>query len=103
MISEILQNFVFITSFSGSIIAFAKLQGLMKKSLIFSNQQILNLLLFIITLGLGAVVIYQGSSATIALVMVFFGLALLFGILMTLPIECLLKSLLIQTIFQQAK
>ncbi len=73
-------------SFSGSIIAFAKLQGLMKRSVIFSGQQILNLLLFIITLGLGAYVIYQGSSASITLIMVFFGIALLFGILMTLPI-----------------
>lgn len=73
-------------SFSGSIIAFAKLQGLMKRSVIFSNQQILNLLLFIITLGLGAYVIYLGSSASISLIMVFFGIALVFGILMTLPI-----------------
>jgi NAD(P) transhydrogenase subunit beta len=73
-------------SFSGSIIAFAKLQGLMKRSIIFSSQQILNLLLFIITLGLGAYIIYLGSSASIMLIMVFFGIALVFGILMTLPI-----------------
>ena len=73
-------------SFSGSIIAFAKLQGLMKKSVIFSNQQILNLILFLITLGLGAYVIYLGSEASITLIMVFFGIALVFGILMTLPI-----------------
>jgi NAD(P) transhydrogenase subunit beta len=73
-------------SFSGSIIAFAKLQGLMKRSIIFSSQQILNLLLFIITLGLGAYVIYLGSSAPITLIMAFFGVALVFGILMTLPI-----------------
>ena len=62
-------------SFSGSIIAFAKLQGLMKRSVIFSNQQILNLILFLITLGLGAYVIYLGSSASITLIMVFFGFA----------------------------
>jgi len=73
-------------SFSGSIIAFAKLQGLMKRSVIFSNQQILNLILFLITLGLGAYVIYLGSEASITLIMVFFGIALVFGILMTLPI-----------------
>ncbi len=73
-------------SFSGSIIAFAKLQGLMKRSVIFSNQQILNLILFLVTLGLGAYVIYLGSSASITLIMVFFGVALVFGILMTLPI-----------------
>ncbi len=73
-------------SFSGSIIAFAKLQGLMKKSLIFANQQVLNLLLFAITLVLGAVVIVQGASASPAIIIAFFALALIFGVLMTLPI-----------------
>jgi NAD(P) transhydrogenase subunit beta len=73
-------------SFSGSIIAFAKLQGLMKKSLIFTNQQFLNLLLFVITLALGAVVIVQGASASTTLIFLFFVLALVFGVLMTLPI-----------------
>lgn len=73
-------------SFSGSIIAFAKLQGLMKRSLIFANQQIINLLLFAVILILGAMVIYQGSEASITLIIWFFCLALIFGILMTLPI-----------------
>lgn len=73
-------------SFSGSIIAFAKLQGLMKKSLIFTSQQLLNLILFAITIGLGVLVIVQGPSTLLAIIIAFFALALLFGILMTLPI-----------------
>lgn len=73
-------------SFSGSIIAFAKLQGIMKKSLIFANQQFINLVLFAITIGLGSMVIIQGASTEIAIIILFFGLALLFGVLMTLPI-----------------
>jgi NAD(P) transhydrogenase subunit beta len=73
-------------SFSGSIIAFAKLQGIMKKSLIFPFQQFLNLIIFIATLGLGLVLILQGENAHSLLIIAFFSLALLFGILMTLPI-----------------
>lgn len=73
-------------SFSGSIIAFAKLQGIMKKSLIFANQQLINLVLFAITIGLGVMVIIQGASTETIIIILFFGLALLFGILMTLPI-----------------
>ena len=73
-------------SFSGSIIAFAKLQGIMKKSLLFANQQLINLVLFVIILGLGIVVIIQGASTAIMIIILFFSLALLFGILMTLPI-----------------
>jgi H+-translocating NAD(P) transhydrogenase subunit beta len=73
-------------SFSGSIIAFAKLQGLMKKSVLFPGQQLVNLALFIITLVLGVMVIAQGSSASMLLIVSFFVLALIFGVLMTLPI-----------------
>lgn len=73
-------------SFSGSIIAFAKLQGIMKKSWIFAHQQLLNLILFAIILGLGIVVILQGDSAMLLAILLFFILALAFGVLMTLPI-----------------
>ncbi|MDM8558830.1 NAD(P)(+) transhydrogenase (Re/Si-specific) subunit beta [Candidatus Parabeggiatoa sp. HSG14] len=73
-------------SFSGSIIAFAKLQGLIKKSFIFPNQQIFNLLILLIVLALGAFVVVQGASVTMIIIISFFVLALVFGILMTLPI-----------------
>ena len=72
-------------SFSGSAIAFGKLQGLIKRSLRFRGQQLLNLLLLIATLILGALVIAP-ASATPAIVTGFFVLALLLGITMTLPI-----------------
>jgi NAD(P) transhydrogenase subunit beta len=73
-------------SFSGSVIAFAKLQGLMKKSLLFGGQQVVNLVVFALTLVLGVIVIFQGSEANIYLILLFFVLALVFGVLMTLPI-----------------
>lgn len=73
-------------AFSGSIIAFAKLQSIMKKSWLFANQQLINLVLFVITLALGIFIIIQGPATPLVIIMLFFSLALLFGILMTLPI-----------------
>ena len=72
-------------AFSGSMVAFAKLQGLMKKSFVFPGQQIFNLLIFGGALVIGFLLMgadHPGSSG----ILVFFGLALLFGVLMTLPI-----------------
>ncbi|HVN44217.1 MAG TPA: NAD(P)(+) transhydrogenase (Re/Si-specific) subunit beta [Steroidobacteraceae bacterium] len=72
-------------SFSGSLIAFGKLQGLIKRSLRFSGQQLLNLLLLLAALVLGALVIAH-ESATPAVVTGLFVLALVLGVSMTLPI-----------------
>ena len=71
-------------SFSGSLIAFAKLQGLINKSLRFKGQQLVNGLVFLLALahGLGIVLGYDGTGPVIG----FFGLSLLFGVLMTVPI-----------------
>jgi NAD(P) transhydrogenase subunit beta len=72
-------------AFSGSMVAFAKLQGIMKKSLVFNFQQILNLIAFAGALALGVMLI--GADQPDALVILgFFVLALAFGIMMTLPI-----------------
>lgn len=71
-------------SFSGSLIAFAKLQGILKKSFIFPQQQVMNLGLFILTVLL-ALAILQGQTP-ISLILLFFALAFAFGIAMTLPI-----------------
>jgi H+-translocating NAD(P) transhydrogenase subunit beta len=72
-------------SFSGSAIAFAKLQGLITKSIRFGGQQILNLLLLVTALVLGALVAAH-VNATAPVVTAFFVLALLLGLTMTLPI-----------------
>jgi len=72
-------------SFSGSFIAFCKLQGLITRSLRFSGQQILNLLLLVAALALGVVVISQVND-TPGVVTGFFLLALVLGVSMTLPI-----------------
>jgi NAD(P) transhydrogenase subunit beta len=72
-------------SFSGSAIAFGKLQGLITKSVRFRGQQILNLLVLAAAVVLGAVVAAH-VNATPAVVSSFFVLALILGLTMTLPI-----------------
>jgi NAD(P) transhydrogenase subunit beta len=70
-------------SFTGSLIAFAKLQGWMDKTFRFKGQQAVNGLCFLAAAALGAMVVMHLSTHAIVL---FFAAALLFGILMTLPI-----------------
>jgi NAD(P) transhydrogenase subunit beta len=72
-------------SFSGSLIAFGKLQGLIKRSLRFGGQQILNLLILAAAIALGAM-IASGYNVTPPIVSGLFGASLLLGITMTLPI-----------------
>jgi H+-translocating NAD(P) transhydrogenase subunit beta len=72
-------------SFSGSLIAFGKLQGLIKRSWRFGGQQVLNLVLLAVMLVFGAWVVLSGNASPPAVV-VFFLLALVLGITMTLPI-----------------
>ncbi len=72
-------------SFSGSAIAFGKLQGLIKRSIRFGGQQVLNLLMLVAALVLGALVAFH-INTTPAVVTAFFALALLLGLTMTLPI-----------------
>ncbi len=72
-------------AFSGSMIAFAKLQGLMKKSVIFPKQQILNLVVFGGAIVFGLILIAADVPMGTA-IFLFFVLALLFGVMMTLPI-----------------
>ncbi|MBT8116820.1 MAG: NAD(P)(+) transhydrogenase (Re/Si-specific) subunit beta, partial [Gammaproteobacteria bacterium] len=72
-------------SFSGSLVAFAKLQGWARKPLRFPGQQLFNLALLAAAAGLGAWLVIQGEY-TGALVLLFFVLALAYGVMMTLPI-----------------
>ena len=72
-------------AFSGSMVAFAKLQGLMKRSLVFPGQQLFNLLVFGGALMFGFMLMGADQAGGFS-ILIFFGLALLFGILMTLPI-----------------
>lgn len=72
-------------SFSGSAIAFAKLQGLMKKTIRLPLHMVINLGLFVLTLIAGAIIGF-GDDVSIQLVILFFVMALVFGVLFTTPI-----------------
>ncbi len=72
-------------SFSGSAIAFAKLQGIMKKTIRLPMHMMINLALFALTLIAGAIIGF-GDDVSIQLVLLFFVMALAFGVLFTTPI-----------------
>jgi len=83
-------GFIGSVSFSGSLIAFAKLQGLITKSVRFGGQKFMNLAILLVTLYLSFVIVsgmdlgaQQGGLPAISL---FFAFALLLGVAMTLPI-----------------
>ena len=80
-------GFIGAVSFSGSLIAFAKLQGLINKSLRFSGPKFLNLAILLATLTVGFMVVSgTGAESGLPLVSLFFVLALILGVAMTLPI-----------------
>lgn len=90
-------------SFSGSCVAFAKLQGLMKKAFRLPAQNTVNIALALVTLGLGIAIVWLGQAASpdpihdllfgkgpLAvppwLLVGFFICALALGVVVTLPI-----------------
>jgi NAD(P) transhydrogenase subunit beta len=77
-------------SFSGSIIAFMKLQGWMRpRPITFPGQQVLNMAVLAVALVSGVLVVLQPAWVPLPVSLVlplFFVLALGFGLLMTLPI-----------------
>jgi len=80
-------GFIGAVSFSGSLIAFAKLQGLITKSVRFSGQKFVNLAILLITVGFGFMVVSGvGAESGLPVVSLLFVFALILGVAMTLPI-----------------
>jgi NAD(P) transhydrogenase subunit beta len=74
-------------SLSGSLIAWAKLDGRINGTWRFSGQQVINGALFLATLAVGAYIVFVAHGhAHLGVVAAFFGGALIFGVLMTMPI-----------------
>ena len=79
-------------SLSGSLIAWAKLDGVIKKPLRVKGQQAFNGLVMLLTFAVGGYIVFVSQSGAAPLlpmpelIYLFFGCALIFGILMTLPI-----------------
>ena len=72
-------------SFSGSVIAFAKLQGIMKKTLRLPLHQVINIGLFLGVVYYGYMVA-TGHPVEFNHVVIFFVLALVLGVMVTTPI-----------------
>ena len=70
-------------SFSGSLVAWAKLDGKMDRSIRFGGQKVVNMIVLLATLAVGVWILAWLEDWKIT---VFFAGALLFGILMTIPI-----------------
>jgi len=70
-------------SLSGSVIAWAKLDGRLDRRVVFPGQQVFNLLVFLAMVVLGGVVV---NTLSLPAIIAFFTLALALGVLMTLPI-----------------
>ncbi|MFJ2990760.1 NAD(P)(+) transhydrogenase (Re/Si-specific) subunit beta [Collimonas sp. NPDC087041] len=79
-------------SLSGSLIAWAKLDGVIEHPLRIKGQQILNGLMMLATLAVGGYIVFLTQTGSVPLLPVsdliylFFACALVFGVLMTLPI-----------------
>jgi H+-translocating NAD(P) transhydrogenase subunit beta len=71
-------------SFSGSIIAYLKLNGTMNKPVRLPQYNIINLLVMLGTLAFGAYIVIIGGNMTLAYML--FAAALLYGVLFTIPI-----------------
>jgi NAD(P) transhydrogenase subunit beta len=72
-------------SFSGSCVAFAKLQGLMNKAWRLPAQNAVNIVLAVLTVLVGVGIVI-GDAPTATQIIAFFVLSLVLGVIITLPI-----------------
>ncbi len=76
-------------AFSGSVIAFLKLQGIMNKAIRLPAQNLVNIVLALVTVALGAWIVISSmgtGSADPVLLVLFFLLSLALGVVVTMPI-----------------
>jgi NAD(P) transhydrogenase subunit beta len=92
LVATLLGAVIGAVSLSGSLIAWAKLQGVLKKPLPFPGQQIVNAIVAAMLVANAALIVVAVAGGPLVLfplpglISLFFGLALLLGILATLPI-----------------
>ena len=76
-------------AFSGSVIAFLKLQGIMNRAIRLPAQNLVNIVLALVTVVLGAWIVVSSmgtGSADPVLLVLFFLLSLVLGVVVTMPI-----------------
>lgn len=77
--------FVGSITFTGSLIAFGKLQGFLRDSLVLPHPAIVNMVILLGTLGFGVYLLLQ-PSLDFSLVLVLLGLSLIYGVTFVTPI-----------------
>ncbi len=92
LIVTLLGGLIGAISLSGSVIAWAKLDEILKKPMRFKGQRYLNALVFLAAIAVAGYIAFSVDNGGVTLlpiqsvIWIFFGLTLLIGILMTLPI-----------------
>lgn len=92
LVATLLGALIGAVSLSGSLIAWAKLEGVINKPLRVKGQQLINGFVMLVTVALGAYILstmlgHNNSLVSLPhLIYAFFVCALVFGVLMTLPI-----------------
>jgi len=86
LVLAVLGGLIGAVSFSGSLIAFGKLQDLIKRSFRFRGQNVVNLALLLASVLVGASLVLAAAGPVPGMITLFFGLALVLGVTMTLPI-----------------
>ncbi|MEE8235517.1 MAG: NAD(P)(+) transhydrogenase (Re/Si-specific) subunit beta [Gammaproteobacteria bacterium] len=85
MVLAVLGGLIGSISFTGSLIAFGKLQGLIRRSVRFRGQNLVNLGILVLAVFLGGI-LALGATSDPSTVLQFFLVALILGVTMTLPI-----------------
>jgi NAD(P) transhydrogenase subunit beta len=85
LIPNILGMIIGCVSFSGSVIAFLKLNGTMEKPIRLPSYNIINTLFMAGVLALGAFLIFNGVDSSMLLYLLFFA-ALVYGVMFVIPI-----------------
>ncbi|HSG53340.1 MAG TPA: NAD(P)(+) transhydrogenase (Re/Si-specific) subunit beta [Rheinheimera sp.] len=73
-------------SLSGSLIAWAKLDGRINGTLRFTGLQAVNGTLLLVLLAIGGYIVSQAGAVPVGVFAAFFALALFYGVMMTMPI-----------------
>jgi NAD(P) transhydrogenase subunit beta len=81
-----LANLIGAASLAGWLVAWAKLDGLIKKPWRFRGQRFCNAVVLLAALAIGTHIVVADGEAGVELVGLFFVAALAFGVMMTLPI-----------------
>ena len=81
-----LGNLIGVASLAGWLVAWAKLDGLIKKPWRFRGQRFYSAVVFLAALAIGTYIVVAGGEAGYGVIGLFFVAALVFGVMVTLPI-----------------